>query len=136
MYNMERFATQVYLSQRRAFKESSITEKLDAAAENEREHVDLLWKRIVELQGNQSRIGFLFQTVGRIISNIAGTFGQIFVLKVDVFVESRAISDYNSFLKKVHFDEDTVKLIRQLIDDEIFHKENWETSIEELKSRK
>ena len=132
MYNMERFATQIYLTQRRVFDEEWVVKKLNAAAENEQEHVNVLRKRILELQGNRSRIGFLFQAAARILGTIAGIFGKEFVLQVDVFVENRAIKDYGTFLNRVKFDEDTVKLINRVIADEVFHKDTWESSIEEL----
>jgi bacterioferritin len=135
MYNMERFATQIYLTQRRVFNEESMLKKLNAAADNEQEHVNVLRKRILELQGNRSHIGFLFQTAGRILGNIAGIFGKEFVLKVDVFVENRAINDYGTFLNRVNFDEDTVTLINRIIADEVFHKDTWKSSIEELTSQ-
>lgn len=129
---MERFATQIYRTQRRVFDEEWIVKKLNAAAENEQEHVNVLRKRILELQGNRSHIGFLFQTAARILGSIAGIFGKEFVLKVDVFVENRAIKDYGTFLNKIKFDEDTVTLINRIIADEVFHKDTWKSSIEEL----
>ena len=132
MYNMERFATQIYLTQRRVFNEESILKKLNAATENEQEHVNVLRKRIMELQGNRSRLGFLFQTAARILGTLAGCFGKEFVLKVDVFVENRAINDYGAFLNRVEFDEDTVTLINRIIADEIFHKDTWKSSLEEM----
>ena len=132
MYNMERFATQIYLTQRCVFDEESMLKKLNAAAENEQEHVNFLRKRIMELQGDRSHIGFLFQTAARILGSIAGIFGQEFVLKVDVFVEDRAIKDYGTFLNRIKFDEDTVQLINRIIADEVFHKDTWKSSIEEL----
>ena len=132
MYNMERFATQIYLTQRRVFYEESILKKLNAAAENEQEHVNVLRKRILELQGSRSHLGFLFQTAARILGTLAGCFGKEFVLKVDVFVENRAINDYGAFLNRVEFDEDTVTLINRIIADEIFHKDTWKSSLEEM----
>jgi bacterioferritin len=135
MYNMERFATQIYLTQRRVFDEESMLKKLNAAAENEQDHINFLRKRILELQGNRSHIGFLFQTAARIFGATAGIFGKEFVLKVDVFVEDRAIKDYGTFLNRVKFDEDTVRLINRIIADEIFHKDTWKSSIEELTGR-
>ena len=65
----------------------------------------------------------------------AGIFGKEFVLKVDVFVENRAIKDYGTFLNRVKFDEDTVNLINRIIADEVFHKDTWKSSIEELTSQ-
>ncbi len=132
MYNMERFATQIYLEQRRVFDEESMIKKLNSAAENEHEHVSVLRKRIIELQGNRSHIGFLFQMTGKVLGMIAGIFGKEFVLKVDIFVENRAIKDYSSFLNRVKFDDDTVKLINRIIADEIYHKDTWTMSLEEL----
>ena len=132
MYNMERFATQIYLTQRYVFDEEWIVKQLNAAAENEQEHVNVLRKRLLELQGNRSHIGFLFQTAARILGTIAGIFGKEFVLKIDVFVENRAIKDYGLFLNKVKFDEDTVNLINRIIADEVYHKDTWKSSIEEL----
>ena len=132
MYNMERFATQIYLTQRRIFDEEWILKTLNAAAEIEQEHINVLRKRIIELQGNRSHIGFLFQTAGRLFGTVVGIFGKEFVLKVDVFVENRAIQDYDTFLKKVKFDEDTVRLVNRIIADEVFHKDTWKSSIEEF----
>ena len=106
--------------------------KLNTAAENEQEHINVLRKRIMELQGNPSHTGFLFQTSGRILGRIAGIFGKEFVLKVDVFFENRAIRDYGTFLNTVKFDEDTVQLINRIIADEVFHTDTWKSSIEEL----
>jgi bacterioferritin len=132
---MERFATQIYLTQRHVFNEESMLKKLNAAAANEQEHVTVIRKRILELQGKQSHIGFLFQTAAKILGSLAGIFGKEFVLKVDVFVENRAIKDYGTFLNRVKFDEDTVNLINRIIADEVFHKGTWESSIEELTSQ-
>ncbi|UCC16512.1 MAG: ferritin-like domain-containing protein [Dehalococcoidales bacterium] len=132
MYNMERFATQIYLTQRRIFEEEWILKKITNAAENEQEHVKVLQKRILELQGSRSKFGFLFQTAGRVFGTITGLFGKKLVLKANVFVENRAIKDYRIFLNKVKFDEDTVQLVNRIIADEVYHKDTWELSLEEL----
>ncbi len=132
MYNMERFATQIYLMQWKVFDEESVLKKLDSAAENEQKHVNVLRKRIMELQGNRPHIGFLFQAAAGILGSAAGAFGTEFVLKLNVFVENRAIKDYGAFLKRVEFDEDTINLINRIIADEVFHRDTWQLSIEEL----
>jgi len=135
MYNMERFATQIYLTQRRSFPEEDIVNKLTAAADNEQQHVDILKKRILELNGNQSHIGFLFQTAGRILALVAGLFGRILVLKTDALVERRAISDYGGFLNRVNFDDKTVAMIKRIIADEERHVEMWQGLTKQLKTR-
>jgi rubrerythrin len=133
MYNMERFATQVYRTQVRAFSEEEIAERLKAAAINEQQHVDNLRNHIVELKGTPSRVGLLFQLVGVLFSLIARPLGRFFILRTDVLIEKRAIKDYGIFLKKVNFDEQSVSLIHRIIEDEKRHVENWEHSVKLLK---
>jgi bacterioferritin len=133
MYNMERFATQIYKTQRGAFKQEEIIKRLVAAADNEQQHVDILQKRIIELHRNKSRIGFLFQTAGRILGLVVRIFGKVFVLKTDVWVEKRAVKDYRGYLDKIKFDRETIALIERIILDEQRHIETWENSIKMLK---
>ncbi len=134
MYNMERFATQIYRTQRKAFAEEEISERLKAAADNEQQHVNNLKARIVELNGSPSRLGFLFQMTGRVLGFITRIFGKLTILKADVWVEQRAIKDYGFFLNKVEFDEKTVALIRTIIKDEERHVSTWQNSMEILKA--
>ena len=104
MYNMERFATQIYLTQCRAFTGSEIKDKLKKASVNERQHVEYLQKRIIELKGVPSRLGFLFQLAGVLTGFMTICLGRLFILKADTWVEKRAIKDYCSFIKKLNFD--------------------------------
>ncbi len=134
MYNMERFATQIYRTQRKAFAEEEISERLKAAADNEQQHVNNLKARIVELNGSPSRLGFLFQMIGRVLGFITRIFGKLTILKADVWVEQRAIKDYGFFLNKIEFDEKTVALIRTIIKDEERHVSTWQNSMEILKA--
>jgi bacterioferritin len=134
MYNMERFATQIYRTQRKAFAEEEISERLKAAADNEQQHVNNLKACIVELNGSPSRLGFLFQMTGRVLGFITRIFGKLTILKADVWVEQRAIKDYGFFLNKVEFDEKTVALIRTIIKDEERHVSTWQNSMEILKA--
>ncbi len=133
MYNMERFATQIYKTQRGAFKQEEIIKRLVAAAENEQQHVDVLRDRILELNGTKSRLGFLFQTAGRILGLIVRIFGKVFILKTDIWIERRAVKDYGGYLDKVEFDKDTVTLLERVILDEQRHIETWGNSAKMLK---
>jgi len=134
MYNMERFATQIYLTQRRSFSENETIKKLATAAENEQQHVDILAKRIQELDGSRSHLGLVFQMMGRILAVAAGLPGKLFVLKTDVLIEKRAINDYGSFLNRIDFDDETIAKIERIIADEKRHVGIWESLIKELKS--
>jgi len=133
MYDMERFATQIYLTQYRAFARSEIEDKLKKASVNERQHVEYLHKRVIELDGIPSRLGFLFQLAGILMGSITMCLGRLFILKADTWVEKRAIKDYGSFIKKLNFDSETDNLLKKIIADEEQHVETWQNSIRVLK---
>lgn len=135
MYNMKRFATEIYRTQCSAFTEKEITDKLRAATKNEQQHADNLQGRILELNGNPSRLGFLFLITERLLGLATRTLGRLFILKTDIWIEKRAIKDYRSFLKNVEFDEESVGLIERIIIDEEKHVGTWENSIKMLKDK-
>jgi bacterioferritin len=135
MYNMERFATQIYRTQRGAFTEKEIIERLGAAADNEQQHVDILQERILELQGTPSYFGFIFQTAGKILGTVARVPGKLFILKTDIWIEKRAIKDYRSYLNRINFDEESVALIERIIADEQRHVDIWQNSIKILEDK-
>ena len=136
MYCMERFATQIYRTQKAAFNDDLFSQQLTDASENERTHVTKLQEQIRVLNGRIYPFGFLFQTMGIILGLITRLSGKRNLMKADIFVENRAIKDYNSFLKAVSFDEDTVKIIRALIADEEVHVINWQNALESLSKKK
>lgn len=125
MYCMERFATQIYLTQSGAFDDKNIVQQLKDASANEEEHVQQLRTQIKKLKGSVYPFGFLFQTAGVILGIITRLSGKRNLFKADTFVENRAVKDYSSFLRAIPFDSDTVELIRNIIKDEEIHIVNW-----------
>jgi rubrerythrin len=132
MYCMERFATQTYRSQLGAFTDRPISEKLTAASQNERGHVQKLQGLIKKLNGHVYPLGWLFQFLGVVVGWITRLSGHRNLFKADTFVETRAVKDYNGFLKAVPFDANTVEVIRGIIKDEIEHIRNWKQAGESL----
>jgi len=130
---MERLATKAYQTQVRAFTGSEIADRLKAATSNEQEHIDLLTKRLKELKSAPSKIGILFHMAGVILGIKSTLLGKVLLLKIDVWIEKKAVQDYGRFLQKVHFDEATVTLINNIIQDEKRHIETWEDSIKIVK---
>jgi rubrerythrin len=132
MHCMERFATQIYLTQRGAFRGHVMAQKLTEASDNERGHVQKLRAQIKKLNGSIYPFGWLFQFMGVIIGLGTRLSGKINLLKADTFVDMRAVKDYSNFLKTVHFDPDTVESIRGIIADEEKHIINWKNAEESL----
>ena len=135
MHNFERFAAEIYGTQIRAFSEKEIADKLKEARDNEQEHVYGLRIRIGELGGATSWMGFFFQMAGRLVGFTTTLLGKIRLLKIDVWIEKRAVRDYGDFLHKVDFDEKSRGLIEKNIEDEKIHIMRWEESVETLKGQ-
>jgi len=127
---MERFATQIYRTQRGAYKKGNVSQKLIAAADNERTHFEKLQVKIENLNGRVYPLGWLFQTGGVVLGACTRLVGINNLLKVDTFVETRAVKDYNSFLNSVAFDADTADMIQRIIQDEEEHINNWKRARE------
>jgi rubrerythrin len=129
---MERFATQIYITQRGVFRGQVVAQILTDASDNERGHVQKLRDQIKKLNGSIYPFGRLFQFMGVIIGLGTRLSGKINLFKADTFVEMRAVKDYSNFLKTVHFDPDTVESIRGIIADEEKHITNWKNARESL----
>ncbi len=125
MHCMERFATQIYLTQKGSFKGQPMAQKLTDASDNEREHVQKLQTCIKKLNGTVYPLGWLFQSMGVIIGLSSRVFSRQSLFKADTLVETRAVKDYSSFIKKVKFDTETIEVIRAIIADEEKHINNW-----------
>jgi len=133
MYNLERFAVEVYRRQIRAFPQKDIRERLEAARDNEQEHVDDLRARIEELGGSCPWQGFFFQMAGMVLGSTSTLLGRMFALNADIRLEQRAVRDYGAFLQKIDFDENSRRLIQKNIEDEKVHIKRWEDSKKILK---
>jgi demethoxyubiquinone hydroxylase (CLK1/Coq7/Cat5 family) len=125
MYGMERFATQIYRTQKGMFKNSETTLQLAEAAKNEQTHVERLRAQIIKLNGRVYPWGWLFQSAGFGMGGITRLIGKRNLFKMDTFVENMAVRDYSGFAKSTSFDDETVRLIREIIAEEELHVENW-----------
>ncbi|HEX9896887.1 MAG TPA: demethoxyubiquinone hydroxylase family protein [Dehalococcoidales bacterium] len=136
MHCMERFATQIYRTQKGAFNGTPIAQQLIDASENEKTHVQKCRTQIKKLNGKVYPLGWLFQFVGVILGFITRLCGKRNLFKADSFVEMRAVKDYNAFIRAIPFDKDTVELIRVMIADEEVHVINWKKNAEPLAKKK
>ena len=132
-HNFERSAVEIYSAQIRAFPEREIADRLKAAMANEQEHVNDLRARIGELEGDCSRLGVFFQSAGKVLGFTTTLLGKIFLLKIDISIEKRAVKGYGELLQKVDFDEKSRSLVQKNLEDEKVHIKRWEESIEILK---
>jgi len=132
MHNIERFATEIYRVQRRAFTEPMLIDRLTAAMNNEQEHIDGLLRRIISQGGTHSWMGTAFEVVGKLFGFVTTLFGKSFIFKADIMVERKAVKDYGLFLNTVDFDSKSKELITKNLEDEKFHIERWQDSLNVL----
>lgn len=134
MYSMERFATEIYRTQRSAFSNTGIAEKIKYATENERQHAESLGNHMVGLKEIPTKFSILFRIAGKLMGPITRCFGKKFMLKADILIEKRAIRDYGYFLRTMQFGEDTNLLIKGIISDEEQHVRNWTKALSSLEN--
>jgi bacterioferritin (cytochrome b1) len=124
MYSIERLAKEIYPTQFSAFSNTGIAEKLKHATVNEQQHAERLRNHIVGLEGIPSRFSILFWIAGKLIGRITRCLGKKLMLRADILIEKRAVSDYGYFLRAMRFGEETNLLIKSIISDEERHVQN------------
>jgi bacterioferritin len=131
---VEAMAVQIYRAQMWRFQgRREIAERLVHATAVERRHFDELASRVRELGGTPSRLSPLFAVAGWIIGFLPTLAGKMPALKLDIWVEERAVRDYQSFLDGVSFDDESRALMEKNMADEKEHIRAWEESIELLR---
>ena len=135
VYSMERFATAIYRVQRGGFKQKVVSERMDYAVDNERQHAESLKKRLIDTHHTPFPLAFLFQFAGIMLGGITKCFGKTLALKTDVAIEKRAVKDYSYFLRTSKYDSETQELIKNIIADEERHIRNWQDSIKVVKGK-
>lgn len=132
---VEAMAVQIYRAQMWRFRgKQEIAERLVQAIANERQHFDDLSSRVRDLGGVPSRLSPLFTVAGWIMGFLPTLAGKVAALKLDIWVEERAVKDYQGFLNRVNFDDESRALMEKNMADEEEHIRAWKESIELLRS--
>jgi bacterioferritin len=132
---VEAMAIQIYRAQMWRFRgRQEIAQKLVDATDNERKHFADLTSRVRDLGGTPSRLSPLFAVAGWIMGFLPAVVGKVPALKVDILVEERAVKDYQGFLNRVDFDDESREIMERNMADEKEHIRAWKESIELLRS--
>ena len=132
---VEAMAVQIYRAQMWRFRgRQEIAERLVHAIANEREHFDDLTSRVRDLGSIPSRLSPLFAVAGWIMGFLPTLAGKVPALKLDIWVEERAVRDFQGFLNRVNFDDESRALMEKNMADEEEHIRAWKQSLELLRS--
>jgi len=131
---VEAMAIQIYRAQMWRFRgKQEIAQKLVDATANERKHFADLASRVRDIGGTPSRLSPLFAVAGWIIGFLPAVVGKVPALKVDILVEERAVKDYQGFLNRVDFDDESREIMERNMADEKEHIRTWKESLELLR---
>jgi bacterioferritin len=135
LVNVECMAVQIYRAQTWRFGgRPAIAEKLAHAIAVEREHRENLGARLKDLGGAPSMLRYGYAIGGWLMMGFTpALFGKMALLRVDIWVEQKAVRDYTAFLDKTPFDEQTRALVEKNREDEKEHVRYWQDSIVLLK---
>ena len=136
MVNLEVMAVRIYRGQRWRLGRSEITAKAlaKAIAIEERHERDLASRR-QELGGSPSLLSPFYALVGWLLGFVPSLLGQRAALKTGIWVEERAVKDYQRLLDRVPFDDESRALVQRNQEDEREHIKMWEESLAKLGQR-
>lgn len=136
LVNLEIMAVRVYRGQRWRLGRSEVTaEALEKAIAVEEKHVRDLASRRQELGGSPSVLSPFYAVAGWLIGLVPSLLGQRAALKTSIWVEERAVKDYQRVLDRVPFDDESRALVQQNQEDEREHIRMWEECLAKLGER-
>jgi ubiquinone biosynthesis monooxygenase Coq7 len=136
LVNLEVMAVRIYRGQRWRLGRSEITaEALAKATAAEERHVRDLTSRRQELGGSSSLLSPFYGLAGWLIGFVPSLLGQRAALKTGIWVEERAVKDYQRLLDRVAFDDESRALVQRNQGDEREHIRMWEESLAKLGQR-
>jgi demethoxyubiquinone hydroxylase (CLK1/Coq7/Cat5 family) len=136
MVNLEVMAVCIYRAQRWRLGRSEITaQALTKAIAIEERHERDLASRRQELGGSPSMLSPFYALAGWVIGFAPSILGQRAALKTGIWVEERAVKDYQQLLDRVPFDDESRALVQRNQEDEREHIRMWEESLAKLGQR-
>ena len=136
LVNLEIMAVRIYRGQRWRLGRSEVAaEVLEKAIAVEERHVRDFTSRRQELGGSPSVLSPFYAVAGWLIGFVPSLLGQRAALKTGIWVEERAVKDYQQILDRVPFDDESRALVQQNQEDEREHIRMWEECLAKLGER-
>ncbi len=129
LHTLELMAQNIYKFQ--ITKESSeLNRRLIAAMCNEMTHYQDFQVKLLEYGFKPSIFKWAYWIVGFVIGFVSRTIGPKAVLKVGIWVETKAVHHYDKLLETIKWDEQTRKIIEKNQTDEFGHIDRWQELLE------
>lgn len=123
-HNLEIMATNVYRYQITKEK-SELNRLLLAAMLNESNHIQDFEVKLYEYGFKASIFRYFFGVVGFVLGTLTRLLGPKAILRLGVFVETKAVAHYAELLEHVEWDDETRATIEKDQADEDLHISRW-----------
>jgi ubiquinone biosynthesis monooxygenase Coq7 len=129
LHTLELMAQNIYKFQ--ITKEpNELNRRLIAAMCNEMTHYQDFQVKLYEYGFRPSVLRWAFWLVGFAMGYASRLIGPKAILKVGIWVETKAVHHYGELLETIEWDEDTRKIIEKDQADEFGHIDNWKKLLE------
>lgn len=128
-HTLEIMATNTYRFQITREK-SELNKLLIAAMLNEMTHIQDFEVKLYEYGWRPSILRYFFLCVGFLIGTVSKILGKKAILKVGVFVETKAVAHYAELLESIEWDDETRAMIEKDQADEDEHIARWKKLLE------
>lgn len=135
-YSLELNQVDLYMAQSKIVKDIYISNVLERTSYIEQQHVDNIAAQIRKYGGEPTALGdIIFPLTGKTAGNITAAFGIIPLLKADIILEKKAMSDYKDLLLKIGKDNELFSILWANLIDEDLHTSWFASKVQELESQ-
>ena len=135
LHTLELMAVNIYKYQIKKTTDK-LNRQLIAAMCNEMTHFQDFQIKLFEFGFKPSKLRWTYGIVGFTFGTISKLLGSKAVLKMGIWVESKAVDHYDKLLNFVDWDTDTRRVIEKNQADEYGHINRWQKLIRELEEDK
>ncbi|MDX9870947.1 MAG: ferritin-like domain-containing protein [Clostridia bacterium] len=135
-YSLEKNQVELYLAQSKRVNDIYLEKMLERASTIEQGHVENISRQIERFGGTPTLLGDVVSPIlGKTGGQLTASLGVIPMLKADMLLEQKAMSDYKDFIMRVGHDEELFDLLWSNLIDEDLHTSWFAGKIEELENR-
>lgn len=132
-YSLELNQVDLYMAQSKRVSDIYLSKVFERAAYIEQQHVDNIAEKIKEFGSKPTMLGNVIAPIlGKISGNIVSTVGILPMLKANILLEQKAMSDYKDFILKTGKDIGLFNLLWSNLIDEDFHVSWFSKKVQEL----
>lgn len=134
-YSLELNQVELYLEQSKQTDDIYLKRTLQRASAVEQQHVENMHRQIVRLGGKPALLGDMIAPIlGKAGGNITSRLGIIPMLKMNILLEQKAMSDYKDFILQTGHDEKLFDILWSNLIDEDFHTSWFSSKVKELQN--